>query len=156
MRILIINPNTTAAMTLSVLDAARAVAKLPPAPCATADLRLHGATAKASGDPYGTDRDILDSLPGAWRTVMDGFELTEAEIRYAARYEFARTVEDVLARRSRALFVDASLAAAAAPAVAALMAEELGRDQDWCAAQVTNFQKLARQYGADALPGEPL
>ena len=53
--------------------------------------------------------------------------LTEAMVRFAVRYEAARTVEDVLARRSRILFLDAQLAAALAEEVAAIVAEELGR-----------------------------
>lgn len=76
-----------------------------------------------------------------------GLRLTEAEVRYAARCELARGVEDVLARRYRALFLDAAGAVAAAPQVARLLAEELGKDAAWCEAEVGRFGALARQYG---------
>jgi glycerol-3-phosphate dehydrogenase len=58
----------------------------------------------------------------------------------------ARTVEDALARRTRALFLNAGSAIAMAPAVARLLANELGRDQAWVDAQVTEFRQLAEQY----------
>ena len=54
--------------------------------------------------------------------------LSEAHVRYAARYELARTAEDVLARRNRALFLDSEAAMLAAPEVARILAEELGHD----------------------------
>ena len=57
--------------------------------------------------------------------------LSEAHVRYAARYELARTAEDVLARRNRALFLDSEAAMLAAPEVARILAEELGHDAAW-------------------------
>ena len=65
---------------------------------------------------------------------------------WAARYEMARTVEDVLARRTRALFLDARAAIAMAPRVADLLARELGRDEGWRSAQVEAFHELAMGY----------
>jgi glycerol-3-phosphate dehydrogenase len=63
----------------------------------------------------------------------------------------ARTVEDVLARRTRALVLNAAAARAAAPLVAALLARELGRDAAWAAAQVRSFRELAdRSIRVDA------
>jgi len=62
-------------------------------------------------------------------------------VRFAARHEMARTVADVLARRSRLLFLDAAAAEAAAPAVSRILAEELGRDTP-----TEDFVALARQY----------
>ena len=73
---------------------------------------------------YGLERTLLEQLPG--NNVVLAPNLTEAMVRFAARYEYARTVEDVLARRNRLLFLDARAAAAAAPAVAAVLSEELG------------------------------
>jgi glycerol-3-phosphate dehydrogenase len=55
-------------------------------------------------------------------------------------------VEDFLSRRSRALLLDAATAAETAPHVAALLAAELGRDEDWCREKVRTFQELARTY----------
>jgi glycerol-3-phosphate dehydrogenase len=67
--------------------------------------------------------------------------LSEAMVRFAVRHEYARTVEDVLARRSRLLFLDARAAAAAAPAVAAVLADELEKS-----VTVDDFVALARRY----------
>jgi glycerol-3-phosphate dehydrogenase len=58
----------------------------------------------------------------------------------------ARTVEDVLARRCRALFLNAAAAIRMAPAVARLMARELGRDESWQRREVAAFEVLAQQY----------
>ena len=65
----------------------------------------------------------------------------------------ARGVEDVLARRTRALFLDADAALAAAPQVAALLADELGRDTSWQADQVQQFDAIAQLYRHDAHRG---
>lgn len=78
---------------------------------------------------YGTEQGLVASLPGAHRWLWrcgEGAGLTEAMVRFAVRYEMARTVEDVLARRCRVLFLDARAAKAVAPAVAELLAQELG------------------------------
>ena len=72
--------------------------------------------------------------------------MNEAEVRWAARRELARTVEDVLSRRSRALLLDARASIAAAPRVAAILAEELGHDEAWTHAQVERYEQLARGY----------
>ena len=60
--------------------------------------------------------------------------------------EMARSVEDALARRTRALFLNAKSAMAMAPAVARLLARELGRSDSWVESQVNEFIKLAEQY----------
>jgi glycerol-3-phosphate dehydrogenase len=62
-------------------------------------------------------------------------------VRFAVRYEYARTVEDVLARRSRLLFLDARLAGSIAPSVSAIIQEETGRDPELAA-----FMTLAAHY----------
>lgn len=133
-------------MAEDVIDAAESVANRPHRPAVTARLRLHGAGDGGGDDPYGTDRGWVDALPGSARAIHPDLSLTEAQIRYAVRHELARRVEDVLARRHRALFVDAAAAVAAAPEVARLMAEELGRDQEWRDSEIAAFGTLARQY----------
>lgn len=95
---------------------------------------------------YGSEAEALRQLPGAahwlWRDAESGQGgLSEAMVRFAARYEMARTVEDVLARRCRLLFLDAREAARLASAVAALLGEELGRPVD-----IASFPDLAEQY----------
>jgi glycerol-3-phosphate dehydrogenase len=75
---------------------------------------------------YGDEASFVQTLPGAELELGGG--LTAAMVRFAVRYEYARTVEDVLARRSRLLFLDARLAATIASAVSAILAEETGQD----------------------------
>jgi len=124
----------------------------------TATLPLSGApaagTARAlSAAPglhlYGTDAPQVQALPGAQAELAPG--LSEAMVRFAVRSEYARSVEDVLARRSRMLFLDARLAAAVAPRVAELLAEELGSRFD-AGASLAAFRALALRYAT--LPGE--
>jgi glycerol-3-phosphate dehydrogenase len=115
----------------------------------TAHFRLVGApaagtpTTRISEPPgahlYGQERALLESLPGHTEELAP--HLTAAMVRFAARYEYARGVEDVLARRNRLLFLDAAAAAAAAPAVAAVLAEELGHP-----VPVADFLILAKRY----------
>ncbi len=88
---------------------------------------------------YGTEQSMVQELPGANAVLTDG--LTEAMVRYAARFEYARTVEDVLARRSRLLFLDARLAKSLAGQVAAVLLEETGQDP-----QMAAFEALADNY----------
>jgi glycerol-3-phosphate dehydrogenase len=93
---------------------------------------------------YGTDARLLQRLPGHGNQLAPG--LTEAMVRFAVRYEYARTVEDVLARRARLLFLDAQLAASIAPRVADILVEELGNDFD-AARSLRAFLGLASHYG---------
>ncbi len=99
---------------------------------------------------YGADapalRELQRTRPELSRALHAKLPYTGAEVVWAARHEMARSVEDVLARRTRALFLDARAAAAMAPAVAALLATELHRDAAWSTAQVRDFQALARGY----------
>ena len=112
----------------------------------TADLKLVGAQSsghKISDPPglhlYGSEAAAVLALPGADRILGGG--LTEAMVRFSARYEYARTVEDVLARRSRLLFLDAALAKSLAGAVADLLAQENQADP-----RLADFLPLADQY----------
>jgi glycerol-3-phosphate dehydrogenase len=75
---------------------------------------------------YGTERAIVQDLPGADHWLCAG--LSEAMVRFAARYEYAIKVEDVLARRSRLLFLDARLAGQMAGLVAEILHAETGLD----------------------------
>ncbi|MDP1967686.1 MAG: glycerol-3-phosphate dehydrogenase/oxidase [Burkholderiaceae bacterium] len=105
-------------------------------PGVTTDFLLVGAGTVAGPRPrisdppglhsYGSDGPEVLALPGADRPLGGG--LTEAMVRFAARFEYARTVEDVLARRSRLLFLDAAQAGALASPVARILQEENGCD----------------------------
>ncbi len=94
---------------------------------------------------YGSEAAAVQALPGAGAELGGG--LTEAMVRFAARHEYARTVEDVLARRSRLLFLDAALAARLAPVVARLLHEETGVDPRQGA-----FGELAASYLPERQP----
>jgi len=138
---------TYRAMAEDVLDScfdAELLAKRPGG--VTASLQLVGAQPsvhKISDAPglhlYGSEAAAVQALPGSERMLGGG--LTEAMVRFAARYEYARTVEDVLARRSRLLFLDAALARTLAECVAELLAQETGGDP-----RLADFLALADQY----------
>ncbi|CAM3763706.1 glycerol-3-phosphate dehydrogenase/oxidase [Bordetella tumulicola] len=142
-------------MAQDVIDIAITHQLLPQAHCRTADLPLHGAGpvgapgAPARGTPdsyYGTDLPALRALPGIEHILVKASGLTEAHVRFAARHELARNVEDVLARRNRALFLDSESAILAAPEVARILAEELGLDANWQRATLEAFEKTAAHY----------
>lgn len=149
---------TYRAMAEDVLAACFKAGLLPERPAgATRTLRLVGApqpgtmTVPLSSPPglhlYGTEAATVATLPGARHELLPGF--TEAMVRFAVRHEFARTVEDVLARRSRWLFLDAAAAAGVAGDVAAIMAEELAGDRDRglpAAESAATFGELAASY----------
>lgn len=141
-------------MAEDVVDQAEQIAVIPPRRCLTHDLRIHGSgTILAPGDPlavYGSDAGIIRELmkrePEWAGLVHPRLTLTCAEVIFHARFEMARTIGDVLARRSRSLLLDAHASMSAAPRVGHLLAAELG----WSAAKTTHeidrFQKLAAGY----------
>ena len=90
--------------------------------------------------------------PELGHRLDDALPYTGAEVAWAARTEMARTVEDVLARRTRALFLNAKAAARMAPAVAAIVARELGRDEAWQRREIASFVQLARSYSLRLTP----
>ena len=148
------------------VDHAITLGRLRDEPCRTRNLHIHGylqpAAAKDDSRPqssvesrepldvYGTDREEISSLAEADTSLAvqldPALPYTGAEIVWAARCEMARTVEDALARRTRALFLNSGAAIAMAPAVAKLLAAELGRDQAWIDAELASFSQLASQY----------
>ena len=87
---------------------------------------------------------MIDSGDG--QSVHPELKLTRAEVIWACQNEMARTVEDVLSRRSRSLLFDARAASEAAEKVAGIMSSELERDELWAADQVSTFQSLAERY----------
>lgn len=120
----------------------------------TKDLQIHGSKADVDRKDhlyvYGSDRGALLALKNenaAWANKLDPrADYLEAEVIWAVRYEMARTLEDVLARRVRILFLDARLAIDVAPKVASLIAGELNKDAVWEKEQVETFTKLAQSY----------
>ncbi len=141
------------------INQAAMLAKLPEKPCQTEHLSIHGFHLHAEKfgalAVYGSDapalQDLIRQEPSLANSLHTDLPYCEAEVIWAVRHELARTVEDVLARRTRALFLNAKAACAMAPRVAELMAVELNRDAHWQANQIAVFLKLAKQYMAPAI-----
>jgi glycerol-3-phosphate dehydrogenase len=133
-------------MAEQVVDQAVALAGLHPAHCRTRELKLYGCSPQPGGDPYGTDAPVLAMLPGKDRRLHSALSCTEAMVRFALRYEAARTIEDVLARRTRALFLDASAADAAIGRVAEIFKEELDPTDARLSAMVETARHSARRF----------
>jgi len=89
---------------------------------------------------------MIQATPGFEHPVYSGLPMLVGEVVWMLREEMARTVEDVLARRSRLLFIDAAAAGKLAPGVAQIMASELGRDTNWIEKQLRSFGLLVQQY----------
>ncbi len=138
-------------MAEDTIDQAAMLADLETHPCGTRELRLHGFTPANEGLgtlwPYGSDaeriRDLGLQRPELAEPLHSRLPLIGAQVVWAAEHEMARTVEDVLARRTRCLLFDAAAAAEAAPRVAVLLARALGRDQAWAAEQIDDFRRTA-------------
>lgn len=138
-------------MAQDTVERAYAVGGLPPRACVTARLPLHGWAPRPPDDAhlsvYGAEAPAVAALGGG--LLDEALPYRVGEVVWAARHEMARTVEDVLARRTRALLLDARAARRAAPRVAAVLGEVLGRDEAWMQRQVASFTELVRGY----LPG---
>jgi glycerol-3-phosphate dehydrogenase len=136
------------------VDHAITLGKLRDEPCPTKTLRIHGYVENSSelGDleVYGADAEKIKALaaadPALGERLHPALPIIGAEVVWAAREEMARTVEDALARRTRALFLNASAAVEMAGPAADLMARELNRDRDWAISQTSAFYQLAQQY----------
>lgn len=141
-------------MAEDTVDQAEMVAGLENRRSRTDDLRIHGwtqdAVAPKNLQVYGSDAAALARLmkdePGLASPLHPSLPYQQAEVVWHARHEMARTVEDVLARRTRALLLDSRASIEAAPAVARLLARELNRDGAWAEAQVQAYATLARGY----------
>lgn len=136
-----------------VNQAAR-LAGLRPRPSGTKNLKIHGHG--SGGSPreelaiYGSDasliQEIIDCNPAMGERLHPALPYCGAEIVWAVRRELARSVEDVLARRTRALFLNAEAAQEIAPRVAQIVGDELGRDKQWQGNQIVEFRALAQGY----------
>jgi glycerol-3-phosphate dehydrogenase len=141
-------------MAEDTMNHAITLGKLEDRPCVTQDLHIHGYLTGVDphGDlwVYGSDAEKIAALaeetPELARQLHPDLPYIAAEVVWAAREEMARTAEDVLARRTRALFLNAHAAIQMAPEVARLLALELGKDKAWVDAEVAAFTELAAQY----------
>jgi glycerol-3-phosphate dehydrogenase len=144
-------------MAEDVVGHAATLAGLDPRACVTRNLAIHGfhPHSERYGElaHYGAEAPeveaVIASAPAYGERIHPRLPARMGEIAYAVRHEMARTVDDALARRTRSLILDARAAIEAAPAVAHVMAAELGRDEGWARVQVDTFGELAQGY----LPG---
>jgi glycerol-3-phosphate dehydrogenase len=123
----------------------------------TATLPLHGSSSAAETflapshlAVYGTERKKVEELAASETGLHEALHVRlpylEAEVVWAVREEMARTIEDVLTRRTRAILLDSAAAAEAAPRVAEIMGRELGRGKAWQQQQIEAFRSLAKIY----------
>jgi len=137
-----------------VIDRAVMVGNLPERSSVTKQLSIHGAMEIADADDplyfYGSDKKYIEEIiqedTSLAEKIHPSLNIIKAEVVWAARAEMARTVEDVLARRTRALFLDAAASIEMAPTVAQLLARTLGRDEAWQQKQIAEYTQLANGY----------
>jgi glycerol-3-phosphate dehydrogenase len=141
-------------MAQDAVDQAETMAGFEERRCTTEHLQIHGWTKQAIVGPslrvYGADAPAIEEIarqdPALAEKLHPELPYIGAEVVWAARAEMARTVEDVLSRRTRALLLGARASIEAAPRVAELMARELKRDGDWQKQTVQEFRKVAQGY----------
>jgi glycerol-3-phosphate dehydrogenase len=119
---------------------------------ATRNMAIHGSIANVDlSDPlyfYGSDnkkvKALMNGHSNQW--LSNSLQIHEAQVLWAVQHEMARTVEDVLSRRTRALLLDAKESIRMAEPVAVIMAKELQKDNNWIKEQVVEYTKLAEGY----------
>ncbi len=141
-------------MSEDVVNTAAINNMLPVKECLTTDLPIHGAqpTQDFSNDfyYYGTDWPAIELLaakdPALHEKIHTRLPYTKAAIVWAVQEEMCMTVDDALSRRTRSILLDARAALEAAPAVAALMAKLMNKDEKWISGQLLAFKKIAVNY----------
>ena len=141
-------------MAQDTINRAIVVGKLPHKKCQTKQLSIHGNVADVDRTNhlyiYGSDQKAIEQLieesPELGEKLHERLSYIKAEIIWAIRYEMARTIDDILARRVRALFLDAKAAIEMTPTVAALLAGELNKNEEWKQQQIKEFTTIANQY----------
>lgn len=141
-------------MAQDTVDQASLVAGLQSVECKTEDLRIHGWLKNVDrSDPlhiYGSDRFAIDKMieenPELGEKLHPDLPYLKAEVVWAVQEEMAVRIEDVLARRTRAILLNAKASREAAPIVAKIMAEECGLNVDWINEQIKEYQTLVDGY----------
>lgn len=145
-------------MAQDVIDQAVTLADLEPRECVTKQYPVHGYHRHAERfgrlDFYGSDAPEIERLmeldPSMAEALHPRLPIIGAQVRWACQREMARTVDDVLARRTRSLLFDSRAAIEVAPRVAEIMAVALGYDRAWIEAQVQEFSSIASGYVYEA------
>lgn len=141
-------------MAEDAVDQAALLAGLPEQPCVTRELNIHGYLRHAERHGalavYGADASeierLIEEAPELGAPLHPSFSHRAVEVVWAARHEMARQLEDVMARRTRMLLLDARASIECAPRVAELLADELGHDTRWAADQSSMYERLATRY----------
>ncbi|RHJ95180.1 glycerol-3-phosphate dehydrogenase/oxidase [Parabacteroides bouchesdurhonensis] len=141
-------------MAQDTLDYAIRYMHVPTHDCVTETFSIHGSKPDPDfSDPlyvYGSDaeeiKQIIQSSPEMSEQLHPDYHYTVGEVVWIIRNEMPRSVEDILARRFRILFMDARAAIAMAPRVAVILAKEWGKDENWQSMQVKNFNQIASNY----------
>ncbi len=142
-------------MAEQVVDKALEVHQITSEPSRTHNLEIHGNVPKgkeldADLSEYGSDAAVVRAI---WaedtrnkERIHPEYPFTLGQVIFSVRFEMARTVEDILARRTRLLFLDARAARSSARKVALILAEELDRTNDWVDEQENTFTELTQRY----------
>ena len=141
-------------MAQDTIDKAISLGLLAQRDCKTENFRVHGYQENVDRDNhlyvYGSDQaeieKLIEASPELGEKLHERLPYLKAEVLWAVRYELAQTIEDVLARRVRALYIDARAAIDIAPVVADIMAAELGHDDAWKQSQIADFVQTANRY----------
>jgi len=144
-------------MAEDTIDKAILIAGLEDKSCVTQNMPIHGYVKKTDYSDhmyiYGSDRvklmKLINETPELGEKLHENLPFLKGEVLWAVRHEMARTVEDVLARRVRALFLDARASIDMANDVAVIVAKELGYDNQWIKKQVEEYSTLAKSYLLD-------
>ncbi|MCG9791328.1 glycerol-3-phosphate dehydrogenase/oxidase [Flavobacterium algicola] len=139
-----------------IIDKAIATRNLPKRECKTEHISIHGNQKTTTADRenhlyiYGTDipklLELQNQEPQLKAKLHPNYDYTLAEVVWAIRHEMARTIDDVLSRRVRLLFLDARAAIEVSEKVAQILAKELGHDEEWIKNQTLQFAKLANGF----------
>jgi glycerol-3-phosphate dehydrogenase len=133
------------------VDHAAVLGRLEERPCVTRSLGVYGSHRSKNKNGalefYGSDavkiRELAAAQPELSGPLHPELTICGAHVVWAVRHEMARTIDDVLARRTRCLFLNVRATLAIAPKVAELMARELGRDESWQQRQLEEFKAIA-------------
>jgi glycerol-3-phosphate dehydrogenase len=139
-----------------IIDKAISECKLPKRECKTEHLSIHGNKKTSTLDRenhlyvYGSDIENIKALqnnePELKEKIHPNYDFTMAEVAWAIRYEMAITLDDILARRVRLLFLDSRAAISSCEKVARFMSKELGKDEQWKAKQISEFKTIANGF----------
>ena len=142
-------------MAEDTVDQAMLIGQLKASPCTTHNLPIFGydESLNLTEDKlavYGIEKqallDLEDEIPVYGGLISESLPLKASQVIWAVRHEMARTLEDMLARRVRGLFLDVNESLRIAPQVAQIMASELNESTDWIVNQLTEFKAIAKHY----------